>query len=1027
MNGMASRICSAAWLAVAMLLVGATRTHAVDDFRPFLEALQELGYHDSAVDFLDRAAEDPRCPEDFKETIDYEAGKALIAEAKKVRAAQTRVRLQEDAKQRLQRFLEEHPEHPSAADAHAELGQLALEAGKLQLAEAEEASTDAEKQRLREEARAHIAQAKMHFDTFLEMARARAEEFRNKVVDPQNRLAAAERQEAYNNYVRARLLSVGVTYRQAHTYPPDSSERNELLEEADKQYGEIFETYGDEYLAGPYARLYQGITRKDRGMLDEAAAIFLETLTLDANVPAYQPIRNEAMANLLEVYRQQEKYAEALEEMTGWEEDTPAEGESLPTGLQVHYLAGQVALDYAESLQQEDPQAARRTEARARRHFEFASRFRGPQQLDASAKLRELQGEQLDLGEDPKSYAEAKQAGDYAWGQFTVAFAHSQDTSRSEEERQQDAEDRDRSRQMAIRCYKAALRLADGETPSDDLNQIRYRLTFLFWDAQQYYEAAVVGEYLARHQPQSVGVQKAAEIAVKAYRTLYLQAVRNGADASFERQHMESLANLIVRNWSDQPEAGEAVLMLIDTALDQGDFDGAEEYLQMLPENSPGRGRAELRLGQAIYSAYARAATADEDERPPAEELEAMRQRAQDILESGLTQAREAAKAGGQIDYSLVYSILLLSQMYLSAGDADKAAALLDDPDTGPVSLIEKNHSATANPRYQEEVYKTALRAYVGTHQFEKAEQVRQTLEELVASGGGDASSRLTQLYVSLGRQLEEHIAQLRSEGKTEQLDEVIDGFTTFLRSISSRSEGVDFRALNWVAETFLGLGKGLDPGGGELPEDAKNFYLEAAKTYVNMIKRCDEEPDFAPESLGADAKLNLQVRLAGCLRALGNYSTALELVVKVLETKETRLDAQIEAATIYQAWAEEPDKEDYYLYAIRGGVNKGGRNLVWGWGGVANRLASYYDKYADLFHEARYNLALCRMKLAQRKSGDERAELLKAARLDIMRVYQLYPSMGGSEWFNRYDALLKKIEQLQGQRMPQGLAGLKS
>jgi len=96
------------------------------------------------------------------------------------------------------------------------------------------------------------------------------------------------------------------------------------------------------------------------------------------------------------------------------------------------------------------------------------------------------------------------------------------------------------------------------------------------------------------------------------------------------------------------------------------------------------------------------------------------------------------------------------------------------------------------------------------------------------------------------------------------------------------------------------------------------------------------------------------------------------------------------------------PGKEEYYLNAIRGGYEKGGRYLIWGWGGIANRVAASYQKFESIFHQARYNLALCRFRLAQKKTGEERSRLLNEALLDIQRTYLLYPSLGGKDWLRQ-------------------------
>ncbi|MFV1996270.1 MAG: hypothetical protein ACC661_12610, partial [Verrucomicrobiales bacterium] len=70
------------------------------------------------------------------------------------------------------------------------------------------------------------------------------------------------------------------------------------------------------------------------------------------------------------------------------------------------------------------------------------------------------------------------------------------------------------------------------------------------------------------------------------------------------------------------------------------------------------------------------------------------------------------------------------------------------------------------------ETYKVALRAYVATQQVEKVEKAIQALEKLVKAGGdAEARAKLTRIYVSLGRELQDQLKRLRNEKKTEQLE----------------------------------------------------------------------------------------------------------------------------------------------------------------------------------------------------------------------------------------------------------------
>jgi hypothetical protein len=73
--------------------------------------------------------------------------------------------------------------------------------------------------------------------------------------------------------------------------------------------------------------------------------------------------------------------------------------------------------------------------------------------------------------------------------------------------------------------------------------------------------------------------------------------------------------------------------------------------------------------------------------------------------------------------------------------------------------------------------------------------------------------------------------------------------------------------------------------------------------------------------------------------------------------------------------------------------------------------------KYRDVFHEARYNLALCRFRQGQVQTDPLRREkLLKTAESDILIVRKISPDMGGKLWYDKYNELIKRIQRLRNQ-----------
>ncbi|GIX01507.1 MAG: hypothetical protein KatS3mg112_0444 [Thermogutta sp.] len=147
---------------------------------------------------------------------------------------------------------------------------------------------------------------------------------------------------------------------------------------------------------------------------------------------------------------------------------------------------------------------------------------------------------------------------------------------------------------------------------------------------------------------------------------------------------MESLTEYVLSQWPDQPESGECVLTLLESFLDLDQLEEAKAFLNRLPENSPSRARAELRIGQVLWMQYAKAATSRE-EGAAREDTQGLLAEAQKYLEQGVQRIR-ASSQGVTVDYFLEYSVWLLAQLYVNTGRTDDAIKLLEDPTIGPLA-----------------------------------------------------------------------------------------------------------------------------------------------------------------------------------------------------------------------------------------------------------------------------------------------------------------------------------------------------
>ena len=117
----------------------------------------------------------------------------------------------------------------------------------------------------------------------------------------------------------------------------------------------------------------------------------------------------------------------------------------------------------------------------------FASRYHSEYQQRARVKLADpLLGGQV-KEEKPKSYEDACERGKLVWDQM--------------QEPNLKAEEEARLRKEALDDFRFALAHPPRDVKLADLNIIRYCLAYLYWATGDYYEAAVMGEFLAYRYP----------------------------------------------------------------------------------------------------------------------------------------------------------------------------------------------------------------------------------------------------------------------------------------------------------------------------------------------------------------------------------------------------------------------------------------------------------------------------------------------------------------------------------------------
>ena len=823
-----------------------------------------------------------------------------------------------------------------------------------------------------------------------------------------------------------------------------SPEYTAMLTEAAGQYGEVYDKYRTR-LAGLYARMYQGRCNQKLDKLKEALTFYAELLDQPDNPEEFRALKLKTMLLASQAWLASKPplHQEAVKFLGPWIENArPAESKQ-PEWLELRLALAEAQWGLAEAgkkAKANDPQV-KRWESDARKNALSVSRQAGDLQAKARELVAKFGGPELaedSAKKEPKTFSEAKDAGREALEALQTANMVLQtyprriageadekikaDLQKQLEDAQQTVKT---SVQEALAYFEKALQLADDSTSVDDLNIVRYFLCFLHFSANDFHEAGLLGEFVARRYPDSSGARQCAKIAMAAYLKLYVENTTDNKE--FESQKVTGIANYIAQKWSDQPEAIDALNTLVPLMIKAGKLEAAEKYLNDIPPDSPKRGEAEIKTGQAMWSEYLQgmqqirkwesgeeAKPEDVDLAAKKATLEQIKGRAQQILEDGVARM----KGTGKVDESAATASLSLAQIYVDTGQADKAVTILEDAQLGPLTLVKAKSPAAQREGFAGETYKCTLRAYISSlaGAADADATVKKATEVMAAMKEAIPPDQLIVIYVSLVRDLEQQMKLAMPEAKKA----LSKGFETFLKQI--RSATTEFSVLNWVAETFSGIAAGFDAtaqGRPVLTVEAKKYYDEALATYQTILDKVKFD----------DPKLKTQIllRQANAYRHLFQFSKARDIYRDVLKSSNTMLNIQVEAAKLHQEWAalvKDDDKAALYLRAMAGAEKdpSTGKNIIWGWGRLF-QVAAKYPNFRDVFHEARYNIALCRFNMSRvQKSKTAEQEQLSKAKQAITDTQKLFGS--GPEWDAwkpRYDALLKEIQKSLGEK-PLGL-----
>ncbi|HEX5471987.1 MAG TPA: hypothetical protein VFW73_08875 [Lacipirellulaceae bacterium] len=1022
-------------LGLILLAVWPWSALAREPVEQFVEGLQARGQHELALEYLEQLKTSPLADEATRQRIPYMRGVALIKQSRQTPDPIQRDRFLDEARQELEQFAASNPHNVQGAEAQLQLGTVQMSRGQElveHIAQLPKAATyDRQQKGLGREARVMFADAR---DTFKRAEDIYSDELKKlppTLSSEAHSDTGSKRQEYRGRVAQLQFLRAQTQFEEARSYPPEADEFRKLNASAAQDLSNVYDEFARTLLVGLYARLYEGKCYQALGEYQLALGCYEELIGKDNVLPPFRKLIAGAIQQKAEVLTAQKKYDEAIQVCRACLKDAHKGEATQPEWLGVRYQLAE-ALSKKRGSARTDSLEQRRLTVEAHEAYLTVAKSPGEYQIAARTaaaivgnKNKSGEKERDKKKDDPKNFQAAYELGrealaSYNTAKMAIPTAENNNPPAVPELKAQMASGKEDARHY----FGLAMALVDADTDPKLLNEVRYFLCWLYWDSEDYYRAAVLGEFLAKRYPDHPAAGSAAKIAMASFERLYNEALsENGKqnNGDFEAQHMADMAQLITRRWPGTEDADAAFSVLVSCAIRGGRIADAEKLVSQASAQS--RPRLDLQLGSAMWARYLELSQPDGAEAPDNASLQKLKTAAVKHLRSGF----DAARKESQVSDLTVTAALYLVQSRLDDGKYADAITLLEDGKVGPLKLIEANNPTASRPQYAVEAYKAALRAYVSISppRDEEAMNTMRELERIVKATYGErkAVAQLNRIYIGMGVALGKQIDSLRATGKAEEARHVAAAVAKFLDRIDIEPGTSNWATRVWLAQMYYTIAVDNDPASKPpgppsppkpLSAGARRYLIKSRDAYKQLLKETAANPKLAPNET---AVLAAEMQLGECYRALGQLSEALDAFAEVLKTKDASLAVQRLAAMTYQERGLRDDPK-FFENAIHGGVKlPDGHEIVWGWlkiSQVAARAARSEPKYREAFFEARYFMGWCRYQAAMKKLGDARSTDLTTAKDGIQSFARLYPDLGGETWKPAFEKLREDIKRAQ-------------
>ncbi len=1071
---------------------------ADEDWERFLQALDDRGYDDVALDYLRLLQQSGDAPPELAAELDFRLGVATL-KSLSTAPASARADLAAQGRASLERYLAANPDSPNAAAANAALAQTLIDAGERSLADAakKNVSNDAKSQALLA-ARVAFSDAKAPLSVALRAAQARVQ-----AVQQDKKANQTDKQAARAEFVDLTFRTAKLAAQTARTFPENSDERKNGLVKARGYFAKFYEKY-HQFPAAFEARFGEARIAFELGDVDAALSALSELAVLPYE-DRYSSLKTRAALLEAEIALSGDDPARrmsVLQKFRAWKDAKLDDAfYRSAEGLRLHLLTARATIELEElrrSNRDAFVEAGRKTFVDAsdptRKLLNSPKKNAGSNAVvvfaletlsfvadgrgDAALEAEELLKHPLFEGLDRSKFSFAQKVDDFASAADAAAraaaiFSQARGDARNAAP-ELVAEAQAKSKQAAETAYQAfqtAFGYVDDKTPVADADALKLRFAILCISTERFEEAFAAADELVKNRPDFADAPQAATVALRALQASTAKLRSDGADdetIDAASAKLVDYAAYVDERWKTATDAAgvavvqEATLVQTDAAVAAGDLDGARALTERIPEDSPRRAVAELRLGSLLWKtwnerkrdadAQAEIADADADRSTDADALAELLAAAEKTLLAGL-QRKLAEQNRSKTDYLTIYAAFQLAQIYERAGNVADAEKWLTHPDFGPLAVVEARLDDAANAdasngengenaaisaespddAFLDDDFQTATLALalrVRTADAARLDDAQKTMERLEAVAARDPKNadKLSDVYLRLGRRIEERLVELKEAAdggdatKAEELAATTKSFETFLQRVASRGDANGYAALRWVADSYLSLGRGLAGTFGDPPPEAVAYFAEAGRAYQTILRRIDAAPDSAPTP---NARFVVSTKIVECLRGAGAYTKAFSQLAKLLDERPTNVDVQFEAARTLQAAGRK--NSTYFAQAIVGGLpDDRGRSRAWGWNGLVKKLSkasASNPRLVSAFYDACFEKTRCRYLDARRTlEPADRDKRCRDAETELERLRQVRPDLGGPATFAKFDAAYRGFQKLRGVKTPTSL-----